>query len=332
MKFLRWFSFIIAIVLAVYFLGPSVSQPNLNTNLPQVNSNLVQLEQDIIQSEKKQNIKTDNEARIVWANDSLKQKTEYCLVYLHGFSASEVEGAPINTEFAKRYGCNLYLARLYGHGLITEEPLLDLTAENYMESAKQAIAIGEQLGKKVILMSTSTGGAQSLYLASEHPEIAALILYSPNVQLYDPTAFILTKPWGLQIARIVLGSKYREREESDSIKMYWYAKYRIEGIVNMQAMLEATMKQEVFSKIKQPVFLGYYFKDEEHQDKTVSVKRMLEMYDQLETPENQKRKIAFANAGAHVIASPLCSLSVNEVKNETFKFAEEILGLKPIKN
>ncbi len=330
MKFLRWFSFIIAIVLAVYFLGPSTSKPNLNTTLPQVNSNLTQIEQEIIQSEQKQNIKPGNQAQIVWANDSLKQKTEYCLVYLHGFSASEKEGAPIHTEFAKRYGFNLYLARLYGHGLNTNEALLDLTPENYMESAKQAIAIGEQLGKKVIVMSTSTGGTQALYLASEHPEIAALILYSPNVQLYDPTAVLLTKPWGLQIARMVLGGNYREKEESDSIKMYWYSKYRIEGIVNMQAMLEATMNQTVFSKIKQPVFLGYYYKDEEQQDKTVSVKRMLEMFDQLETAENQKRKIAFPEAGAHVIASPLCSHSVNEVRNETFRFAEEILGLKPI--
>ena len=332
MKFFRWFSFITAIVLAIYFLGPASPKPNLNTTLPQVNSDLVQLEQEIIQSEQKQKVKPNNQARIIWANDSLKQKTDYCLVYLHGFSASEEEGAPIHTEFAKRYRCNLYLARLYGHGIVINEPLLDLTPENYMESAKQAIAIGKQLGKNVIIMSTSTGGTQSLYLASEHPEIAALILYSPNIKLYDPTAFILTKPWGLQLARLVMGSNYRELEENDTIKKFWYSKYRLEGVVNMQAMLEATMNDETFSNIKQPVFLGYYYKDEEHQDHTVSVSKMLEMFDKLGTTINKKRNIAFPEAGAHVIASPLTSHSVNEVRDETFKFAEEVLGLKPINN
>ena len=328
MKFFRWFTFIITILLAAYFLGPTAHKPNLNTTLPIVTSHLEQLEQEIKQSEQTQNIKPNNEARIVWWNDSLKEKTEYSVVYLHGFSASEEEGAPLHTQFAKRYGCNLYLSRLYAHGLITNEALLDLTPENYMQSAKEAIAIGKQLGKKVIVMSTSTGGTQALYLASEHPEIASLILYSPNIDLYDPTAFVLTKPWGLQIARLVMGGNYRERQESDTIKQFWYSKYRIEGIVSMKSLLEETMTKETFANVKQPVFLAYYYKDEDHQDKTVSVAAMLKMFDQLGTPENQKRKIAFPQAGAHVIASPLMSKSFNEVKEETFKFAEEVLGLK----
>jgi pimeloyl-ACP methyl ester carboxylesterase len=329
MKVLRWLTLCIAVFLGVYFLGPAPDKPTLTIALPIVNSDLLQLEQEIIQSEQKQAIKPNNEARIIWANDSLKQKTEYSVVYLHGFSASQQEGAPIHTEFAKRYGCNLYLARLYGHGLNTAEPLLDLKPENYLESANQAIAIGKQLGEKVIIMSTSTGGTQAMFIASEHPEIAALILYSPNIKLYDPSAFILTKPWGLQLARMVMGSKYREREDNDSIKKYWYSKYRLEGVISMQSLLEEIMTEEVFSNIKQPVFLAYYYKDEENQDNTVSVTRMLEMYDELGTAENQKRKVAFPEAASHVIASSLTSKAIDEVREETFKFAEEILKLKP---
>lgn len=327
---LRWITLIIAILFAAYFIGPSADVPNLNTQLPEVTADLVMLEQEITQLEQQENLKPNNQARIVWANDSLKQKTEYAVVYLHGFSASAEEGAPIHTDFAKRYGCNLYLARLYGHGLNAPEPLLDLTPENYMESAKRAIAIGKQLGEKVIVMSTSTGSTQALYIASEHPEIAALILYSPNVELYTASASLLTKPWGLQLSRLAMGGKYRERNDNDTIKQYWYAKYRLEGVINMQAMLEVTMKEETFSKIKQAVFLAYYYKDEEHQDQTVSVPRMLEMYDQLGTSPDKKRKVAFPEANSHVIASYITSNSLNEVRNETFKFAEDVLNLRPV--
>ena len=43
------------------------------------------------------------------SNDSLKEKTEYAVVYLHGFSASQEEGDPVHYDFAKKFGCNLFL-------------------------------------------------------------------------------------------------------------------------------------------------------------------------------------------------------------------------------
>jgi alpha-beta hydrolase superfamily lysophospholipase len=82
-----------------------------------------------------------------------------------------------------------------------------MTAENLWESAQQAYAIGKQLGNKVILMGTSTGGTLALQLAAAYPEIAGLVLYSPNIAINDPNAWILNNPWGLQIARLVKGSK-----------------------------------------------------------------------------------------------------------------------------
>ena len=60
-------------------------------------------------------------------------------------------------------------------------------------------------GKKVILMSTSTGGTLSLKLAANFPEIAGLILYSPNIEINNPSAFLLNDPWGLQIRTMLFG-------------------------------------------------------------------------------------------------------------------------------
>ena len=64
--------------------------------------------------------------------------------------------------------------------------MINLTADKLWNSAKEAYAIGKQLGKKVIIMATSTGGTLALKLAAEYPEIAGLILLSPNIAINDP--------------------------------------------------------------------------------------------------------------------------------------------------
>ena len=40
-------------------------------------------------------IKPDNQARIIWADSSKKEKTKIAFLYLHGFSASQAEGDPV---------------------------------------------------------------------------------------------------------------------------------------------------------------------------------------------------------------------------------------------
>ena len=93
-------------------------------------------------------------------------------------------------------------------------------------------------------------------------------------------------------------------------------------------LVNATMKKTTFAAVKQPVFLGYYFKNEKEQDQTVSVAAMLNMYKELGTPSDKKRKVAFPNAATHVIASQWHSKSVEKVQHEIIKFMEKTLKLK----
>jgi pimeloyl-ACP methyl ester carboxylesterase len=273
-------------------------------------------------------MKPGNEARIEWYNDSVSV-TEYAVVYLHGFTASGEEGNPVHRAFAQRYGCNLYLPRLYGHGLDTSEPMIDLTPENYLESAKEAISIGKKIGKKVILMSCSTGGTLALYLAAHDPEVDALICYSPNIDIFDPTSQVLTQPWGVQLARLIMGSDYRQYEAPAEFKKYWQTKYRLEGLVSVRQLIDLTMNEVTFSQVSQPIFVGGYFKDAAAQDSVVSVEAMRQMMPLLGTPENQKRMVEFP-VGAHVLTNPLRNPDVKSVEEATFRFAEEVIGLKPI--
>lgn len=329
-KLLRFLLLFAALLLVIYLLGPKVDAPDLDKTLPEVTSNLAQLEREINRHEAAiPNIKPDNEARILWA-DSIPRKTPYSIVYLHGWSASQEEGDPIHLETARRYGCNLYLPRLSGHGLEEDEPMLTITADELLDSAKEAIAVGKQLGEKVILMATSTGGTLALYLAGGDPDIAGLLLYSPNIEIFDPNAKILAKPWGLQLAKLVKGGDYHEFNDiTEEDRKYWTTKYRVEALTQLQALVDETMTDATFASIEQPVFLGYYYKDEIHQDSTVSVPAMLHMFEELSTPMDKKRKVAFPNVGEHVMTSYITSKDLESVQRETNRFLEEVMGMKP---
>ena len=325
---------ILGLLALVYVCGPTFPKPELSNKLPEIRVQVSGFEAYLQAKNSALKIKPDNESRIIWANDSLKNKTSYCLLYLHGFSASWYEGNPVHIDFAQRYGMNLYIPLLASHGIDTTDALIDMTPDRLYESAKEALVAAQVLGEKVILMSTSTGGTLSLKLAAEFPELVdGLILLSPNVAINNPAAFLLSKPWGLQIARSVYKGNYRVTNTDFASEdcRYWNCKYRLEAVVYLQQLVEATMKNETFSRVNKPVFLGYYYKDEENQDKVVKVDALLKMFDELGTPENLKQKVAFPEAGDHPIGSKLFSKSWQDVEKASFVFAEGKLGLTAIK-
>jgi esterase/lipase len=330
MRFIRWLGIVLVILIIVYFLGPQPSLPTYTNDLPGVPSDAVQLEKYIAGNEARHNLKADNEARIIWFNDSTKAKTEYAIVYLHGFSASQGEGDPVHKEFAKKFGCNLYLARLAEHGIDTTDALANYTAEKSWRSAVEAYAIGKQLGKKIILVSTSTGGTLALKLCTEFPDIVANIMMSPNIAINDPNAWLLNNHWGLQIAHIMVGPQRTVSDTTALYAKYWNNRYSTNSLVQLEELLESTMKESTFNKVTQPTLLLYYFKDDDHQDDVVKVSAMKRMFVQLATPDSLKRQIAIPNAENHVLGSPIKSKDVQSVKNEIDRFAIEILKLQPV--
>lgn len=327
---------LVVVVALTYVLGPTPQFEEVTSDLPSFSISLEELERYIAQRESKvPNLKPENASRIVWA-DSVRQ-TDYAIVYLHGFSAGVMEGAPLHLQTAKRYGMNLYLPRLSKHGIADKEIFKELTPEQLVNDAKEALVIGCKLGKKVILMSCSTGSTLGIYLQAHHPDIFAHVMYSPNIALFDPTAKMLSGPWGLQIVQNIIGEyripKPEKEPKPDSIQAkidrYWTGTYRVEGLVALQALIDQTMTDEVFGKVKQPFFLGYYYESDTAQDMTVSVSAMVDFSRKAQTPEDQKRLVAFSKAGAHVINSPLISKEYEQVKSETFLFFEEVLGIMP---
>ncbi|MFD3293801.1 alpha/beta fold hydrolase [Aquirufa sp. KTFRIE-69F] len=300
---------VLILLIGAYFVGPKPETPVLTpiaswTDIP---DSVSQIDTYIAAKESKTVLKPGNEARVIWADSTQPTKTKIVFMYVHGFSASPMEGDPLHREVAKKFGANLLLARVAGHGVPdSDSTYATVTADEYYQSVENYYAIAKKLGDEVVVLGTSFGGAMSLVLAANHPEIKALMLYGPCIAIKDPNATLLDNPWGLQMAHLITGSDYRDIPVmAPGHAENWSLHYRLEGVVAVQNLLTHAMTKEVFEKVKIPVFMGYYYKDEAHQDNVVSVVAMKEMYAALGTPAALKREEAFPNSGNHVITSNL---------------------------
>ena len=331
LNFLKGFALLVLALFIVYKLGPKPDAPAFAQPVFKNTITLPELENKINTDENNvPHIKPECHARIVWNDSTHKVKTKYAVLYLHGFSASRYEGQPVDEDIAKSIHANIYEARLVEHGINNgDTAMLHFTAENYYQSGETALNIAEQLGDSVIVIGTSGGGAMALFLASRHPEIKTLVVYSPAIRIFRKDAALLPEPWGLQIARAVTGKNYiswhfKKPEEAK----YWVNPYDLEAAVQFGTFLKYTMIPKTFEKVKCPVFVGYYYQDEQHQDNTVSVAAIKEMFQQLGTPENLKRAVDFPKSNAHVIACELVSGDWQNVENETRKFLAETVTQK----
>ncbi|MBK8391017.1 MAG: alpha/beta hydrolase [Saprospiraceae bacterium] len=331
MKYLKYIGGSILLLICLYLIGPKVHFDPIDLDTPPVNYSLNQLDSVLAASEAiVPDLKPNNEAKIVWA-DTLKTKTPYVLIYLHGFSASHEEGAPLHTDFAKRYGMNLLLTRLEDHGRSDKNTFINLTPDNFFESAQHALELGKKLGDSIIIMSCSTGSTLSIMLDPTCDLIAGNIMYSPNIDIKDPTSALLVKPWGKNIMDLVIKGEYRHVEYTPLAQKYWNTDYHTNGLLALKTIIVDHMTEEHFKKFTKPFFMGYYDKDEQHQDDVVSIPAMMSFYEQAGTKEPFKRKVNFPEAGAHVISSHAFSKDLEHIRSETYKFAEEVLHLKPIK-
>ncbi len=322
--------FALAALVIIYFLGPKPAQPVYDVSTFHYSSSLSHLEDSLNWYESKFPVKPDNNSKIIW-NDSVRQ-TEYCILYIHGYSASRKEGMPAHMDVAKRYGANLLLLRLPEHGVISENPMLNYNPDSLWESSKRGLALAQRLGKKVIVMSTSTGGTLSLKLASEFPhEIFALINLSPNVQPRDITAPLLNNHWGRTMAWIAMQGDFRiihNLQDHPEYDKYWYSRYRIESLVNMQQLVETTMIEETFKKVIVPSITLVYFKNDEERDEVINVYDVFWMHEELASPI--KKLVKLPNAQTHPIGSGIFSKDLRGVEQNIFDFCENELHMKAI--
>lgn len=179
----------------------------------------------------------ETEKRVRWQQQGTK--TERSVVYLHGFSATRQEIAPAAELIADRLGANLFETRLSGHGR-QRGAMLETTAEDWLEDAAEALAIGARIGERIVLIGTSTGATLALAMA-DHPSMNAvdtIVLLSPNFSPADPAARWLTRPAGPALARLIAGETRSWIPHNDMQARYWSTSYPTAAVVEVMRLVD----------------------------------------------------------------------------------------------
>ncbi|WP_081211773.1 alpha/beta hydrolase [Salegentibacter sediminis] len=330
MKKRYWIILILLLVLVVtYFSGPKPINPNYTLELPEIpSSNLKLLEDYLKKTEAKHALREDNQARIKWQEEP-PQVTEYSIVYLHGFAGSYRDAYPVNVNIADSLNANIYLARWAGHGMKPEVALKDFTPETAWNSAKEALVIGNRIGKKVIIMSTSTGGTLAIKLAAAYPDMVyALINLAPNTKDDQTGSFVLNSPWGYEIAGLVSFGEHKIIEHEQKIaEKYWDTIYPSKALVDLQILVGSTMKPETFSRLNCPVLTLYYKENYFQKDNHVEVSSYPEVHEAFSTVDSLKKLVALSTPETHFIGSDIKSKDTKSVEKEIMVFLKEDLGI-----
>jgi esterase/lipase len=265
----RWFKVLtgllatLAIAVAVFFAGPrNAFGPDSPLPRAQAPQNVAELDTWISAQEAKVNgIKPGNAKGIVWAGEA-GQRTPWSVVYIHGFSASRLETAPLTEQVAKALGANVFYTRLSGHGL-PGAVMGQVSVQDWLADADEALRIGQQLGEKVLIISCSTGATLSTWLGTHdrNAQVAGHVFVSPNFGPKDTRADLINGPWGHQIAFGILGEQRNWTPASDAEANAWTSSYPTQALFPMMALVKG-VREGALERFSTPVLVFYSAADE----------------------------------------------------------------------
>jgi alpha-beta hydrolase superfamily lysophospholipase len=185
------------------------------------------------------NVRPDLAKTIAWNDPVARNKTPLALVYLHGFSASRRDIAPVVGTLAAELGANAFSTRLTAHGRTTPAGFATATAQDWLDDAREALAIGRRIGDRVVLIGISTGALLATMVALEDnsPDIAALVLLSPNFAVRDWRGKFISGPLGGLLARVVIGKDYSFQPDSVGHADFWTTRYPSQAIVALMDLV-----------------------------------------------------------------------------------------------
>lgn len=241
------------------------------------------------------------EKKIVWHGNQ-RQRRDLAIVYIHGFSASRMETWPLCDRLAEANGANLFYTRLTGHG--QDGPAMaQATVADWLNDGMEAVAIGRRLGRKIILVGTSTGATLAVCLAAR-PAVAAhihrLVLLSPNYFPKNPLAAAALWPPSFRIMEQFYGGWRSFSMANDRHARYWTVRYPIKAIATMMQLVRRSWQVDP-KNAAMPVLMMV-----NPWDRVINVTLAVTRY--LAFPSAQKKLVLFRenkDLGRHVLAGDI---------------------------
>ena len=185
------------------------------------------------------NLIPGTEAHIEWANPEKPNKTPLCFLYLHGFSATWQETAPLTSRLAQAQQANVVQARLAGHG--EGEAGMLTPAEHWLQSVTDHFDLATRLGEKVVIVGTSTGCTIASWLLN-NPIYAnkthACLFLSPNFRVRSSFGFLLTWPFSKYWVHLILGRHHEWEPVSEAQARAWTHRYSTLALIEMQKTVD----------------------------------------------------------------------------------------------
>ncbi|TDT71378.1 esterase/lipase [Hypnocyclicus thermotrophus] len=265
----------------------------------------------------------NTEKKIFWYKEHNK-KTKYSIVYLHGFSATRQEVYPLANEIAKDLKANLFYTRYTGHGR-PGKYLGEAKKEDWKNDTTEAIEIGKEIGEKVIVISTSTGGTLVTWYAMESIkknkdlDNIVYILISPNYKIKDKNSILLEIP----IIRYLIVNFFIKEQSwqghSDEENRYWTTRYPSKVLIEMSDLVKE-VRNFNFNKLKQPFFIIH-----SNNDDVVNTDIIDKKYNELGSKNKKLLIIPVKDYGKHVLAGDIMAPN-NTVylKNEIIKYLKNL--------
>lgn len=237
---------------------------------------------------------------IVWQGADC-QRRPWAVVYLHGFSASRLETAPLAETVGQGLGAHVFYTRLTGHGL-GGAPMAEARPQDWMADAVEAVRVGQLLGDKVLLISCSTGATLATWLGAspQGSQVAAHVFLSPNFGPKDWRAELVNWPWGRRLALAIEGETRGWVPDSEAEALAWTTRYPTRAVFPMMAMVKAVRDSDLAS-FTAPVLVQYSERDE-----TVSPARIKTAFDCLGSSQKQLVPVSYSQSkGQHVLAGAI---------------------------
>lgn len=314
---------VLAILTLLFWIGPRYSvdeRVNLHRPIPEGPELATWLQE----RESSQQVRDELEAQIRYAHED-RRKTELALVYLHGFSASHRDIAPIHEQVASKLGANLYLARLTAHGQdVDVDAFQAVTANDWLQDAVDAHRVGTRLGERVILMGHSTGATLAAWSALDQDDVAAVILFSPNFGSANPNAKYALYPWGPQILRLSLGSHREMNIENDLQRKYWTPVYHTNGVGQVFALAEYCKDEVSKGTLNCPCLCIY-----SNRDKVIDLGALRSTIGQLKTPATVITELPYSTG--HELAGDVLAPRLNDdLESLVLSFLSQYVDETPI--
>ena len=248
-----------------------------------------------------EDIKPNNDKKVMWASEPAT-RTDWAVVYVHGFSASRLEMAPVAERVAEQLKANVFYTRLKGHGRSNPLAMASATPQDWMADVLEAARIGRLLGERVLMISASTGGTLATWLGTtEHRDlVAAHAMISPNFGPKDPRAEIINMPWGTHLASLIQGPTRSWQPKSEAEANAWTSQYPTAALFPMMDLVRQVRESDL-QAFHTPALVVY-----SPRDQTVEPRQILEAFDRLGS--TRKQLVAFTQSsaeGQHVLAGAI---------------------------